>query len=110
MSDSERDYNNRQYNLMIRALDHYENERIDLGQLVSDLEALNAALVGPAESWLSEFERNWGTLEAIFADVAEGRRSEQWARGQESIKTAVTSLQLAAQSRIPLDSSQDSSL
>ena len=110
MSDSERDYDSRQYNLIIRALDHYENGRIELGQLVSDLEALNSAMISPAASWLTEFERSWPTLEEVFADVAEGRRSEQWAHAQPSITKSVVRLRIVAQSQIPQDYGQDSSL
>lgn len=109
MSDSERDHNSRQYNLVIRALDQYENGRIDLGQLVSDLEALNSAMISPAGSWLTEFDRNWPRLEEVFAEVAEGLRSEQWASADPSITKSVAKLRIAAQSQIHRDSGQDSS-
>lgn len=69
MTEQEREYNQRQYHLMQRAVQQYESDAISLGQLVDTLEALNSALLSPSESWLSEFEPAWGKLEDVYAGL-----------------------------------------
>ena len=74
MSTSGGEYNVRQYHLMLARLGQYRAGYLSLAQLVSDLEALGAALESPAQPWLAEFEPAWGMLEDVHASLlAEGR-------------------------------------
>ena len=76
MTESDRDYNQRQLGLMQRRLEQYRAGAIKLRQLIDDLEGLNSALLNPTQEWLSEFEPAWGILEDVYAVMlAEGRRA-----------------------------------
>ena len=101
MTDSNRDYNLRQFRLMERLLEQYQAGAIKLRQLINDLEALNAALRNPTEDWLSKFEPAWGALEDVYAAMlAEGRTTLNEAVDQPLIKRSVSRLLSNIQSQV----------
>lgn len=101
MTDTDRDYNLRQFSLMQRLLEQYQAGAIKLSQLINDLEGLNSALKDPAEDWLAEFEPAWGTLEDVYAAMlGEGRSTLSEDVDKPLIQRAVSRLLSLIQSQL----------
>ncbi len=62
-------YDSRQFKLMLQRLVAFEMKSISLGQLVSDLEALNSALQEVDTYWSNAFLAQWSVLEDVHADA-----------------------------------------
>lgn len=85
------EFNLRQLMLMREALDDGAPASVQaLGTLVNKLEALNAALVNPGESWDQAFFAAWVPLEEVYAivvdDYATSLNPEQQALIRHSIE------------------------
>lgn len=101
MTDSDRDYNRRQFRLMPRLIEQYQAGSIKLRQLIDGLEALNSALQNPGEDWLSEFEPAWGALEDVYAAMlGEGRSTLNEDVDEPLIERSLTRLTSLIQSRL----------
>lgn len=104
MTDSDRDYNQRQFRLMQRLIEQYQAGSIKLRQLIDGLEALNRALQNPTEDWLAEFEPAWGALEDVYAAMlAESRRDLNEDVDKPLIKRSLTRLASLLQSQLVED-------
>ncbi|MEM7314138.1 MAG: hypothetical protein AAF497_13405 [Planctomycetota bacterium] len=57
----------RQVELMIRLVDAFIAEQLELGDLVRDLEALQAELQETDKAWRESFRDNWWNLEQVHA-------------------------------------------
>ncbi len=67
MMDEAKEYDQRQYVLMRRALAAFERDESNLGQLISTLKSLLCVLRSAQESWKEEFEGEWWTLEQVYS-------------------------------------------
>ena len=52
---------------MAERIVQFEQERIGLGRMVDDLDALLCALDSPDANWKAAFRKNWGVLEEVRA-------------------------------------------
>lgn len=82
------EYDNRQFGLMLEQIKNFESKRIDLPHLINGLESLLCALEDTAETWKSEFRRNWAVLEEIYAIFLD-RKKEIDANGWNQINVAI---------------------
>ncbi len=57
------EYDQRQYRLMLDALDQFEKGRIPIDVLVNDLEGLLAVLEEVLPAWKNEFQKYWAGLD-----------------------------------------------
>ncbi len=62
-----KNYDQRQYALMIARIDDYRHGHIGIEKLVNDLEALIDVLEEVSEDWRSLLYSNWGILEEVYA-------------------------------------------
>lgn len=97
MSDSDSDYNERQYDLMLRTISGYRDGSIQLGHLVNSLEALNSALQDPTAEWLDTFGRAWGRLEDVYAVMLDEGRTGLDAADVELVDEAIAMLRVSIQ-------------
>jgi hypothetical protein len=74
MNEFDEEYNFRQYKLMLKSIQDYQNAAIKLPQLIADLEALRSALHSPPESWLNDFDPAWGVLEEVHSVMLDEER------------------------------------
>jgi hypothetical protein len=86
------DYDHRQYQLMLEQLDQFESKRIDLNHLVKGLEALLGTLEQVGPKWKSDFQRQWGVLEDVYADALDRRYTELPDSHKKLIANAVDKL------------------
>lgn len=61
------EYNARQYDLMLGALDAFDKKAIALGKLVSTLDGLLSALKDVDKEWKDAALKQWGVLEDVLA-------------------------------------------
>ena len=73
--DNSSEYNDRQLRLMLGVISEYESGEASLGKLVSDLEALEAALEKPNPTFAKDFRQVWGDLETIYALMLDDGRT-----------------------------------
>jgi Mg2+ and Co2+ transporter CorA len=100
MSGQSGEYNQRQYALMLRRIDQYRKEVITLGQLINDLEALNAALRTTSGSWTAKFEPAWGRLEEVYASMQSEGRSQLDEVDSKLIEQSLSELTSLIQSEV----------
>jgi hypothetical protein len=85
------EYDSRQYHRMLEQLRDFESKRIDLKHLIGGLDALLCALEEAEANWKSEFQRQWGVLEEVYA-VALDRKKELMAEDWKLIETAIQTM------------------
>jgi CRISPR/Cas system CSM-associated protein Csm2 small subunit len=73
---------------MLDQIRDFESKRIDLKHLINGLDALLCALEEADAVWKSEFQRNWGVLEDIYA-VALDRKKQLGAEDWKLIEATV---------------------
>jgi len=61
------DYDARQYRHMVDLISRFENESIDIRQLIDDLDALVSTLQEPGRKWMDEFRNVWWVLEEVYS-------------------------------------------
>ena len=67
MHEDTSEYDVRQYNLMLRMIQEYQNGSIEIGNLTQGLDELRSALENASESWQQEFNSGWGVVEDVYA-------------------------------------------
>ena len=68
------DYDNRQYLRMLDQIRDFESKRIDLKHLINGMKFLLSALEKADTTWKSEFQREWGVLEEVYAVALDRKR------------------------------------
>jgi hypothetical protein len=100
MSESDLEYDLRQYKLMLSAIHDYQRGTVKLGRLISDLDALRDALQNPSQSWLGEFESAWGKLEDVYAGMLDEERTQFDETDRRLINEGVSKLTSLIESKI----------
>jgi hypothetical protein len=67
MEDDDRARECRQLDLMIDRIDAFRSDRIAIGPVISDLEALHWELHSVDDIWVEEFREAWADLEIPYA-------------------------------------------
>ena len=60
-------YNNRQYKLMLQKISLFRQGKIEIPDLIGDLEGLLNALEEPNSNWKNTFQIECGELEQVYA-------------------------------------------
>lgn len=100
MDESSQTYNVRQYKLMLKMIQDYQNGDIKLGHLVANLDALRGVLQNPPEPWLSEVESLWGKLEDVYAIMLDEERTEFDDLDRKLIKESIIKLESLVKAQI----------
>jgi hypothetical protein len=85
-------YNERQYQRMLEAIDNYEKGSIGLAKLVGDLMALFRGLEAVTDQWLGSLEDAWWVLEQVYAEVHHEKRNWLSEKETEEVRKALVSL------------------
>lgn len=95
----------RQLDGIINQINAFESHQIRLTGLISSLEALLNAMEDVPQAWRSEFRRQWGVLEQVYAVAADEGRFPTAAAEETVIAEAVGRLRELVQVLLAADDS-----
>ena len=61
------EYNSRQFDLMLEAMDDFHRGTINIGAIISRLDSLLVALTGVDDKWMNAYRKQLGILEDVYA-------------------------------------------
>lgn len=88
------DYDARQYRMMQDQISSYQESRLGLHTLISNLEAIMGCLKEPDEAWLADFHQQWSILEQVYAVAADRQQSLQQPEFVSSIALALERMKM----------------
>ena len=94
------EYNIRQLKFMLNFIDEYETGQEGLGKLVSNLEALQAALENPPALFNESFEPLWGHLEVTHAMMLDEERKSPNETDKQIITESISELKTLINSQL----------
>ena len=97
------DYDQRQYRLMLQAVERFEHGKATLSELVASLEALLTVLEATEESWKDTFRYEWGTLETEYAISLDRGELVLPPESMDLVHQAVANIRRFLQERISSD-------
>lgn len=100
------EYDQRQYQLMVKRLRDFENGVITLASLINDIDALLRSLEEPDEAWVDLFWIKWFSMEEVYSVALDRGDSRLRPEEQSVIKEAVRNLKDLLQQKVvpsPLD-------
>ena len=80
-------------NKMLKVIQDFKNEKVDISKLISDLEGLFNALLGYDKEWESLFLINWQVLEREYSSAVASNKSKFDDRAWKEICKAVLELE-----------------
>jgi hypothetical protein len=83
------EYDQRQYNLMKRCLEGFENSNLNLRVLIDSLRGLLNVLQEVDAEWVASFRREWWTLEQIYAVASDRGQFELSQADQDSVNKTI---------------------
>lgn len=101
-SESDREHDLRQYERMLKALQHYRAGSLDLPRLISNLEALRDSLQSASQPWLDQFDSAWGVLEDVHAVMLDEGRPDFEDVDRTLVTEATARLEALVQSELQL--------
>jgi hypothetical protein len=92
MSTNDKDYDQRQLELMQLQLDQFEAGTINLSHLITGLNALLASVQTLGKDWKEAFKSDWWTLEQVHAVALDRKKTALSSEDHLLIKEAISHL------------------
>lgn len=86
------EYDFRQYRRMRERIQAFESEKISLGSLIGDLDALLDYLEATDDDWKDRFHRQWARLELVYADALDRKLEPLPAQSHTIVDDAIRTM------------------
>jgi|APCry1669188910_1035180.scaffolds.fasta_scaffold534113_1 hypothetical protein len=77
-----------------QALLAYDEGRLDLNGLISNIEVLQVGLTCLSENWRDDFRQQWGVLEQVYSVAVVREQPVETPTNRELIKTAMKKMRM----------------
>jgi hypothetical protein len=86
------DYNRRQIHIALEQIEAFKTNKVDIGLLIANLEALAGTLQGISREWMDLFWQHWGALEEVYAITLDEKRDKLKETEDRLVNVSLTKL------------------